>query len=220
MFADGSIVPASANEHPDLFWALRGGGGNFGVVTSFEFRGHDVGTVIASPVLYDVADTADLMRWYREIQPSLPEELNGWCAVLTVPPAAPFPEALWLRKACAIIWCYTGPVERADEVLAPVRAFGSPLLDAIMPMPYPVLQGIFDGLYPPGLQWYWRADFFNEISDQAIAVHQTFAEELPTPFSTMHLYPIDGAVHRVGALSTAFAYRNARLERRDRRGRP
>jgi hypothetical protein len=78
-----------------------------------------------------------------------------------------------------------------------------------MPMPYPVLQGIFDGLYPPGLQWYWRADFFNEISDQAIAVHQTFAEELPTPFSTMHLYPIDGAVHRVGAESTAFAYRDA-----------
>jgi len=209
VLADGSFVTASADEHPDLFWALRGGGGNFGVVTSFEFRGHDVGTVVAGPVLYDVADTAEVMRWYREIQPSLPEELNGWCAVLTVPPAAPFPEALWLRKACAIIWCYTGPVERADEVLAPVRAFGSPLLDAIMPMPYPVLQGIFDGLYPPGLQWYWRADFFNEISDQAIAVHQTFAEELPTPFSTMHLYPIDGAVHRVGAESTAFAYRDA-----------
>jgi hypothetical protein len=160
-------------------------------------------------VLYDVADTTQVMRWYREIQPSLPEELNGWCALLTVPPAAPFPEALWLRKACGIVWCYTGPMERADEVLAPVRAFGSPLLDAIMPMPYPVLQGIFDGLYPPGLQWYWRADFFNEISDQAIAVHQRFAEELPTPFSTMHLYPIDGAVHRVGPESTAFAYRDA-----------
>jgi FAD/FMN-containing dehydrogenase len=209
VLADGSFVTASADEYPDLFWALRGGGGNFGVVTSFEFRGHDVSNVVAGPVLYDIADTSDLMRWYREIQPSLPEELNGWCALLTVPPAPPFPEALWLRKACGIIWCYTGPPERADEVLAPVRAFGSPLLDAIMPMPYPVLQGIFDALYPPGLQWYWRADFFNEISDEAIAVHQKYGAELPTPFSTMHLYPIDGAVHRVGAEATAFAYRDA-----------
>jgi FAD/FMN-containing dehydrogenase len=209
VLADGSFVTASAEEHPDLFWALRGGGGNFGVVTSFEFRCHDVGPVVAGPVLYDIADTTDLMRWYREVQPSLPEELNGWCALLTVPPAAPFPESLWLRKVCGVMWCYTGPAERADATLAPVRAFGTPLLDAIMPMPYPALQSLFDALYPPGLQWYWRADFFNQIPDQAIAVHQEFGEALPTPHSTMHLYPVDGAVHRVGSESTAFAYRDA-----------
>jgi hypothetical protein len=209
VLADGSFVTASEDSHPDLFWALRGGGGNFGVVTSFQFRCHEVGTVVAGPVLYDLADTGDVMRWYREIQPSLPEELSGWLALLTIPPAPPFPEALWLRKAVGIVWCYTGPAERADEVLAPVRSFGTPLLDGIQPMPFPVLQSVFDALFPPGLQWYWRADFFNEITDQAVAVHEEFGAALPTPLSTMHLYPIDGAVHRVGPDATAFAYRDA-----------
>jgi FAD/FMN-containing dehydrogenase len=209
VLADGSFVTANTDTHPDLFWALRGGGGNFGVVTSFQFRCHDVGNVVAGPVLYDLADTAEVMRWYRELQPSLPEELNGWFGLLTVPPGPPFPEPLWLRKACGIVWSYTGPPERADEVLAPVRGFGSPLLDGIQSMPYPALQGAFDALYPPGLQWYWRADFFREISDPAIDVHMEFGERLPTPHSTMHLYPIDGAVHRVAADATAFAYRDA-----------
>jgi hypothetical protein len=209
VLADGSFVTASEDSHQDLFWALRGGGGNFGVVTSFQFRCHEVGTVVAGPVLYDLADTGDVMRWYREIQPSLPEELSGWLALLTIPPAPPFPEALWLRKAVGIVWCYTGPAERADEVLAPVRSFGTPLLDGIQPMPFPVLQSVFDALFPPGLQWYWRADFFNEITDQAVAVHEEFGAALPTPLSTMHLYPIDGAVHRVGPDATAFAYRDA-----------
>ena len=209
VLADGSFVTASDDAHPDLFWALRGGGGNFGVVTSFEFRCHDVGMVVAGPVLYDIADTTEVLRWYREVEPGLPEELNGWFALLTIPPVPPFPEALWLRKVCGILWCYSGPAERAEQVLAPVRGFGSPLLDAVQQMPYPVLQGMFDALYPPGLQWYWRADFFNEIPDAAVAVHQKFGEALPTPYSTMHLYPIDGAVHRVGTEATSFAYRNA-----------
>jgi FAD/FMN-containing dehydrogenase len=209
VLADGTFVTASEREHPDLFWALRGGGGNFGVVTSFEFRCHDVGNVVAGPVLYDIADAGDVMRWYREMQPSLPEEVSGWLGLITIPPAPPFPEDLWLRKACGIIWSYTGPAERADEVLAPVRGYGAPLLDGIQPMPFPVLQSIFDALYPAGLQWYWKADFFNEISDAAIDVHQRFGEALPTPHSTMHLYPIDGAVHRVGTEATAFAYRDA-----------
>ena len=208
VLADGSFVTASENEHPDLFWALRGGGGNFGAVTSFKFRCHDVGMVVGGPVLYDIADTGDVMRWYRELQPSLPEELNGWLGLITIPPAPPFPEHLWMRKACVIVWCYTGPADRADEVLAPVRSFGTPLVDGIQPMPFPVLQSAFDALYPAGLQWYWRADFFREISDQAIAVHQEFGEALPTPHSTMHLYPMDGAVHRVGTEATAFAYRD------------
>jgi FAD/FMN-containing dehydrogenase len=208
VLADGSFVTAKADTHPDLLWALKGGGGNFGIVTSFLFRCHDVGMVVAGPILYDIADTTDVMRWYREIQPSLPEELSGWLGLITIPPAPPFPEELWLRKACAIVWCYTGPADRADETLAPVRAFGSPLLDGTQPMPYPVLQSVFDALYPAGLQWYWRTDFFKEISDQAIAVHQQFGEALPTPHSTMHLYPIDGAVHRVSPDATAFAYRD------------
>jgi FAD/FMN-containing dehydrogenase len=208
VLADGSFVTATPDSHPDLFWALRGGGGNFGVVTSFLFRCHDVGDVVAGPILYDIADTSDVLRWYREIQPSLPEELSGWFALLTIPPAPPFPEELWLRKACGIVWCYTGPPERADETLAPVRGFGTPLLDGTHQVPFPALQSAFDALYPAGLQWYWRTDFFREIPDAAIAAHQEFGEALPTPHSTMHMYPIDGAVQRVSSDATAFAYRD------------
>jgi FAD/FMN-containing dehydrogenase len=210
VLADGEFVTASENSHSDLFWALRGGGGNFGVVTSFTFRCHPIGEngiVYGGPVLYDIADTAEVMRWYRELLPSLPEELSGWLGLMTIPPAPPFPEELWGRKACGIVWCYTGPHDRLDEVLEPVRNFGSPLLVGLHEMPFTVLQTAFDGLYPAGLQWYWRADFFNEISDKAIEVHMEYGGKLPTGHSTMHLYPIDGAASRVPADATAFAYR-------------
>jgi FAD/FMN-containing dehydrogenase len=208
---DGTFVTASESSNSDLFWALRGGGGNFGVVTSFTFRCHDIGehgTIIGGPVLYDFADTAAVMRWYRELLPSLPEELNGWIGLITIPPAAPFPEELWGRKACAIVWCYTGSHDRADEVLEPIKTYGSPLLVGLGAMPFSSLQAAFDGLYPAGLQWYWRADFFNEISDAAIDVHCKYGELLPTGHSTMHMYPIDGAASRVHDDATAFAYRD------------
>jgi hypothetical protein len=211
VLADGTFVTASENSHGDLFWALRGGGGNFGVVTSFTFRCHDIGEngiIIGGPVLYDLADATDVMRWYRELLPSLPEELSGWIALLTIPPAPPFPEALWGRRACGIVWCYTGTHDRADDVLEPVTTYGSPLLVGLHPMPFSALQSAFDPLYPAGLQWYWRADFFTEISDAAIGVHTKFGDQLPTGHSTMHLYPIDGAVSRVPGNATAFAYRD------------
>ncbi|MFD2420814.1 FAD-binding oxidoreductase [Amycolatopsis pigmentata] len=211
VLADGSFVTASDTSHSDLFWALRGGGGNFGVVTSFTFRCHDIGengVIIGGPIMYDLADVGQVMRWYRELLPSLPEELSGWLGLITIPPAPPFPEALWGRKACAIIWCYTGSHANADEVLEPVRSYGSPLLDGLQAMPFTVLQQTFDALYPAGLQWYWKADFFREISDPAIAVHREYGERLPTGHSTMHLYPIDGATRRVPADATAFPYRD------------
>jgi FAD/FMN-containing dehydrogenase len=211
VLADGTFVTASERSHSDLFWALRGGGGNFGVVTSFTFRCHDIGEhgmIIGGPVLYDLADTEQVMGWYRELIPALPEELSGWIALLTIPPAPPFPEELWGRKACGIVWCYTGSHDRADEVLEPVKSFGSPLLVGLHEMPFRVLQSAFDALYPAGLQWYWRADFFNEISDVAINVHRKYGELLPTGHSTMHMYPIDGATSRVAADATAFVYRN------------
>jgi FAD/FMN-containing dehydrogenase len=207
VLADGSFVTASASENPDLFWALRGGGGNFGVVTSLELRCHPVRNVVTGPVLYDVDDAGDLLRWYREFLPSAPDDLNGFFAFMTVPPAPPFPEHLHMRNVCGIMWCYVGPPEQADEVLAPVRSFGTPLLDGIHEAPFPALQSAFDGLYPPGLQWYWRADFFREITDDAIAVHERFGK-VPTMHSTMHLYPIDGAPHDVDAADTAFSYRD------------
>ncbi len=211
VLADGTFMTASEDFHPDLFWALRGGGGNFGVVTSFTFRCHDVGehgVIIGGPVLYDLADTGEVMRWYRDAQPSLPEELSGFVALLTIPPAPPFPQELWGRKSCGIVWCYTGAHDRADQVLEPVKSFGSPLLVGLQPMPVSVLQTAFDGLYPAGLQWYWKADFFTEISDAAIDVHLKYGAELPTGHSTMHMYPIDGAASRVPADATAFAYRD------------
>jgi FAD/FMN-containing dehydrogenase len=211
VLADGTFVIASENSHPELFWALRGGGGNFGIVTSFTFRCHPVGengTIIGGPVFYDIADTPDVMRWYRELLPTLPEELSGWFALVTIPPVPSFPEELWGRKACAIVWCYTGPHDRADAVLTPIREYGSPLVMGIAPMPFAALQSAFDPLYPPGLQWYWRSDVFTDISDAAIEVHRRYGEKLPTGHSTMHLYPIDGAAARVPAEATAFPYRD------------
>lgn len=207
VLADGRIVTASESHHPDLFWALRGGGGNFGVVTAFTFRAHPVNTVICGPTAWPASATADILSWYRDFLPAAHEDLYGFFAAMTVPPADPFPADFHLHKACAVVWCYTGDPARADEVFAPVRAM-KPAFDGIGEAPYPALQSTFDALYPKGLQWYWRGDFFRTISDEAVAAHARFADELPTMHSTMHLYPIDGAVHRVGQTDTAFAYRD------------
>ncbi len=209
VLADGQLVTASAEQHPDLFWALRGGGGNFGVVTSFLFRGQPVDTVVGGPTLWTLEQAPEVMRWYREFIVNAPEDLNGFFAFLTVPPAPPFPEALHLHKMCGVVWCYTGPQEKAEEVFAPIRDFGPPALHGIHDMPFPALQSAFDGLYPPGHQWYWRADFVKELSDEAIATHVGHAQTLPTMQCTMHLYPLDGAAHRVGQQDTAWSYRDA-----------
>ena len=188
--------------------AIRGGG-NFGAVTSFQFKLHPVSTVYGGPMLWSFEDAAEVMRFYRDLILKAPEELNGFFAFLTVPPAPPFPEHLHLKKVCGIVWCYTGPLEKAEEVFRPIRSFKSPILDFVGPLPYPALQSMFDGLYPPGLQWYWRADFVNELSDAAIAEHIKHATQLPSMHSTMHLYPINGAPHHVGKNETAFSYRDA-----------
>ena len=208
VLADGTRARASAEENPELFWALRGGGGNFGVVTSFRFRAHPVSTVLGGPTLWPLEQTAEVMRFYREFLPAAPRELNGFFATMTVPPGDLFPAELHLRKVCGVVWCYTGPQDAAAELFAPVQALGTPLLHGVGPMPFPALQSLFDGLYVPGLQWYWRADFVRELPDAAIEQHTAFAEKLPTLHSTMHLYPIDGAVHDVGEADTPFSYRD------------
>ena len=224
VLADGSFVTASESSHADLFWALRGGGGNFGVVTSFTFRCHAIGengTIIGGPVLYDFDDTAAVMRWYRELLPSLPEELSGWIALITIPPAPPFPEELWGRKSCAIVWCYTGAARpgRRGARAGDVRT-AQPLLVGLQPMPFSALQSAFDALYPAGLQWYWRSDVFTEISDAAIEVHRKYGAQLPTGHSTMHLYPIDGAASPGACRRDGLPVPRRRLVRRHRRGRP
>ncbi len=208
VLADGSFVTASEEENEDLFWAARGGGGNFGVVTSFLFRLHPISTIIGGPTLWELDQAPEVMRWYRDFIANAPEDLNGFFAFLTVPPGPPFPEHLHMKKMCGVVWCYTGPEEKADEVFAPVQEVGTPALHGVHEMPYPALQSAFDGLYPPGLQWYWKADFINELSDEAIEEHMKFAEA-PTMHSTMHLYPINGAAHRVGKSDTPWSYREA-----------
>jgi FAD/FMN-containing dehydrogenase len=208
VLADGSVVTASAEEHPDLFWALRGGGGNFGVVTSFVFRLHPLETLVAGPMLWPLERSAEVLRWYREFLPNAPMDLNGFFAFLTVPPAAPFPEELWNQKMCGVVWSYTG--DRPDEAFAPIRAqFGAPALDWVGPITHPALNSMFDPIYPAGDQWYWKADFVKEIPDEAIDVHVRYAAELPTWKSTMHLYPIDGMAGKVSRDATAWNYRDA-----------
>src|ERR1700744_2838785 len=209
VLADGSVFVASADENSDLFWALRGGGGNFGVVTSFLFQAHPVHTVCAGPMLWNLEDAADVMKWYREFITQAPEEMNGFFAVMSVPPGPPFPEELHLRKMCAIVWCYQGSMEQANSILEPIRQYRPPAFEFFVPMPFPMLQGMFDGIYPPGLQWYWKADFFKELSDAAIEKHVEHGALLPTWQSTMHLYPVNGKVNRVGAAETPFSHRDA-----------
>jgi hypothetical protein len=209
VLADGRVVKASASENEDLFWAIRGGGGNFGVVTSFLFHAHPISTVVAGPIIYELDDAKEIMQWYREYIKDAPDEINGWFAFLTVPPGPPFPEHLHMKKMCAILWCYSGPVEEADKILGPIRAVKTPVLDLVGPLPVPVLQGMFDALYPPGIHTYWKADFVNELTDEAIDIHLQHAEQLPTMLSTMHLYPINGAAARVGSQETAWNYRDA-----------
>lgn len=209
VLADGRFVIANAQENSDLFWALRGGGGNFGVVTSFLFKAHPVDTVIAGPMFWNLSDAADVMKFYREFITKAPDALGGWFAFMIVPPVPLFPEALHLKNVAAILWCSTAPANETNRLLEPVRQFRKPLLDGVGPVPLPALNSLFDGLYPPGLQWYWKADFFKELSDAAVAEHVKWGSQIPTMFSAMHLYPVNGAAHRVGNNDTAWSYRDA-----------
>jgi hypothetical protein len=188
---------------------VRGGGGNFGVVTSFLFKGNPVHTVYGGPMMWPLEMAADVMHFWQDLILDAPDDLNGWFAFVTVPPVAPFPEQYHLKKMCAIVWCYTGAPEQADAEFKPIRKFGPPAIDFAGPIPFPALQSMFDALYPKGLQWYWRADFFNRYDDKAIGLHVKYGSQLPTMHSTMHIYPINGAAGRVGNQDTAWGYRDA-----------
>jgi FAD/FMN-containing dehydrogenase len=210
VLADGSSVTASEEQNADLFWAIRGGGGNYGAVTSFEFRASPVDTVLAGPMFWPLEQTEEVLRFYDEFMASAPRDVNGFFAFLTVPPGDPFPAELHMRQVCGVVWSCTGDLDEAEEALRPARELGPPLLDGVAPTPFPGLQSAFDEVYPPGLQWYWKADFVDALPDEAIAAHAEHGRRLPSMHSTMHLYPIDGAVHDVGKDETAFAYRDSR----------
>jgi FAD/FMN-containing dehydrogenase len=209
VLADGRCVTASARENADLFWAIRGGGGNFGVVTSFLFKAYPVHTVYAGPMFWSIDDAPDILRWYRDFLPKAPTTLNGFFGFFTIPPGPPFPVPLHNQKVCGIVWCFTGPLDKAEQVFAPIRALRPAVLDMVGALPHPALQGMFDALYAPGLQWYWKADFVRELGDEAVDLNVKHGREMPTVLSTMHLYPIDGAAARVSSTATPWAYRDA-----------
>jgi hypothetical protein len=208
VLSDGRLVHANQDENPDLFWALRGGGGNFGVVTSFKYRLHPVDTIIGGPMFWPINKLADTLRWYSNWMPQAPEDLYAFYMIAEVPSGPPFPDEIHGRKVCGLFWCCTGSQEQADSAIKLARNAAEPLFEHVGPMPYPMLNSLFDGLYPPGLQWYWKGDFVNDITDSAIEGHLRFGE-VPTSLSLMHLYPIDGAVHQLHTEATAWSFRDA-----------
>jgi FAD/FMN-containing dehydrogenase len=208
--ADGKVVTASARSNEDLFWGLRGGGGNFGVVTSFEFKAHPVSTVLAGPVLYPLEKSREALQFYRDFMDKAPDEMNAFFAFLIVPPGPPFPEHLHGKTVCGIVACYVGPLDQGDGVVRPLRQFGPPLVDFIGPIPYPALQSMFDALVPAGLQNYWKADFVEKLSDPVIDAHVKYGPSIPHVSSAMHIYPVSGAAGRVKNEDTAFFHRHAK----------
>jgi FAD/FMN-containing dehydrogenase len=210
VLADGSVVTASKAENPDLFWALRGGGGNFGVVTSFLFQAHPVNMIFGGPVFWEAKDAPAVMRTYRDYLPEAPEDLGAFVGLKTVPSTDPFPREYWGKRACAIISCYNGSEEDGRKAMAPLLDnLPPPIFNWMGVMPFPALQAMFDPLLPKGLQWYWKGDFVKSLPDEAIATHIAQAAEAPSELSLMHLYPIDGAVRRVGKNETAWNARDA-----------
>lgn len=210
VLADGSFVTASAESHPDLFWALRGGGGNFGVATSFVFRAHPVASVFAGPVAYPVAEAGRIMRRYRDWLPGAPEELCVFLGLKTVVSTDPFPREHWGKRMCLLMTCFAGEEAAGRRALAPLlEGLPEPLFDWRGAMPYPAVQSMFDGLLPSGLQWHWRGDFVRDLPDAAIDLHLAWNARAPSELSVMHPYPIDGAVRRKAGDATAWARRDA-----------
>ncbi len=210
VLADGSFVTADKNRHPDLFWALRGGGGNFGVVTSFLFQAHPVDTVYGGPIFWDAAHARAVMRTYRDFLPAAPEELGAFIGLKAVPSVDPFPKEHWGKRACALVSSYLGSVAEGEKAMSPLlRSVPPPIFNWMGAVPFPAMQALFDPLFPKGLQWYWKGDFVKSLSDEAIDAHIAHSAKAPTQLSVMHLYPINGAVHRVPRDATAWCTRDA-----------
>jgi FAD/FMN-containing dehydrogenase len=210
VLADGSRVTASADENPDLFWAIRGGGGNFGVVTEFTFQAHPLETIVGGPTFWAIEDADALLAAYREWLPSAPRNVMGFFNFHTIPPVKEaFPEEFHLRKVCGVVWCIDASDEEAEAAMAPMLSVAEPLIHGVGRMPIAALNSAFDGLYGPGDQWYWRGAFLREIPDEAITINREWNERMPGFKAGTHFYPVDGAVNDVAVEDTAFAYRDA-----------
>jgi FAD/FMN-containing dehydrogenase len=207
--ADGSFHVASDKEDADLFWAIRGGGGNFGVVTSFEFRMSPVKDIYGGPMFFELDQAGDLLRFYREFIADAPEELGCFPAYQIAPPLPFIPEDRHGEPFVAMVTCWAGDLDAGEKALQPIRDLAPRVAELVGPMPYPALNSAFDALVPPGLQHYWKANFVTELTDDAIAAHLEHGPKIPVVNSTMHIYPINGAAQRVAPDSTAFAYRDA-----------
>jgi FAD/FMN-containing dehydrogenase len=209
VLADGRFVIASEREHDELFWALRGGGGNFGVVTSLDFAMHPLVDVYGGPMFFELSEAETILRAYREIIADAPEELGAFPAFQIAPPLPFIPEDRHGDTLIAIVACWAGPLEEGENALKPFHDVAPVVAEHVGPMPYPALNSAFDALLPPGMQHYWKAAFVKELTDDAIAAHVTHGPDVPFVSSTMHVYPINGAAHRVAPDATAFGHRDA-----------
>lgn len=210
VLASGELLKASASENADLFWAIRGGGGNFGIVVSFLFRLNPVHTIYGGLMLWDWEDSKDVMAMYNQLMSTAPNELYGFFGLLIVPPGDPFPVHLHHKKVCGAVWCYSGNMELAEEVFTPIRSFRKTVLDFVGPMPFPVIQTMFDAMYPAGMNWYWKALFMKDLNDASMDVFLTHGSVMPTLLSTMHIYPVNGAASQVNGSETAWNFREAK----------
>lgn len=209
--ADGQFLVASENENEDLFWALRGGGGNFGVVTSFEYRLHPIKDVLVGIFVFPLERARDVLAFYREFIDTAPEELGTYPAYLIAPPLPFLPEKEHGKTFCAMVACWAGPIEQGEQALEPIRAAAPAVAEMVTPMPYPAINALFDALLPPGLQQYWKGSFATVLTDDAIEVHLAHGPKIPTMNCAMHIYPINGACSRVSPDATAFSYRDAKF---------
>ncbi|MCG8606377.1 FAD-binding oxidoreductase [bacterium] len=208
VLADGRQVTASDHQNEDLFWALRGGGGNFGVVTSFEFQLHEAGDIVGGPMFYEFDDATAVLQCYREYIARAPEQFGcffGW----QIAPDLPFiPSDRVGDLFCVLVTCWNGPHEEAEQVFRPLRDAAEVKAEYVEVMPFPALNSLFDGAVPKGMQHYWKADFITELTDEAIAAHVEHGKMTPHISSSMHLHAINGAAQRVGADETAFGHRD------------
>jgi FAD/FMN-containing dehydrogenase len=207
--ADGQVQVASERENADLFWALRGGGGNFGVVTSFDFELHPVNDVYVGLFFYELEHARAVFQFFREFIPKAPEEYGAFPAFQIAPPLPFIPADRHGDTFCAAIVHWSGAVDEGENAMKPFRDIAPVVAEMVAPMPYPWLNSAFDPIFPKGIRSYWKGNFVTELTDAAIEAHVTHGSQVPEVSSTMHLYPINGAAHRVGATDTAFAYRNA-----------
>ena len=209
--ADGQFLVASEKENEDLFWALRGGGGNFGVVTSFEYRLHPIKDILAGIFVFPLDRARDVFQFYREYIQTAPEEMGTYPAYLVAPPLPFLPEKEHGKTFCGMVACWAGPLKKGEQALEPIRSVAPAVGEMIAPMPYPAINTLFDELMPSGLQQYWKGSFAGELTDGAIEVHLQYGPKIPTMNCAMHIYPINGACHRVSPDATAFSYRDAKF---------